>query len=806
MGFLFGLKRGFKKSLFRFIWLGVTVILLLIFSAMITKALIHMDVSFLNLTVAGEPVTSLYEYMKLFIEGNEAVQTYISNPAVLSDLAESIPVLFANVIIFVLLFWLTKIILWPLWAIFASKIGRKEKLALKRHEITIATNKKRPWLGGLIGVFSGIMIAMVTFMPVIGLSSTLIEIDNSNLAAAAETADPEPSLLTELLGEEAVQYLYRYENSPIGKVFKYTGVNAMGTAMFNNVSSVKVNGETISLTKEAKGAVRIYNNAKKISKIKFDNLTEDDIAVLLDSMKDIVKDSFGSGVVKSLFDELMPNAIDSILTDPDYEIKIPDTGIVAVNEGIEDILLAVKELNATKMCQDAIKLIEVLELMNDEHLIIQIYNEDLDAAQSLIRNIRSDFAADVVDKFFEMNTTSSLAPIIIKTGVKTACELLDVTYVDLSNENTLTALNNMFTEVLDNALIVLGNVDKDEAPYISTENISNIGAIFDAVLNGDLMHDTTFANLKAKAQEKADEALEGEIDDQTLLDVAKTAVTDIFSLIGDDTFSFESDFTIFENVIVSFLDYRDAQLLIDPDTKEYKYSLSKYGEWLDLLSDAKLFNVAYDNLLDGGFTYACTFEEESGLDISELSFLINSLKNITSSTSTNEWRTELTKLQPLKDEIMELTDSTLVPDLLVELKTTTRLADIGAILDDLIDANSIILSESNIEDLLKFAINEAPLPQEILDITFTEGTDTLTFVEKIQANIDTIESYETELGYVKQVITMIDDLGSLTHAEVGEILDDLRPSKLMAGVIDKILEVLIDESVDELEDQDIKDI
>ena len=815
MGFLFGLKRGYKKSMFRFVWLAVTVVLLLIFSSMITKGLLQMDVSFLNLTVQGEPVTTFYEFMRTFIEENPTIQSYIANPSILTDLAASIPVLLGNIIVFLLLFWLTKILLWPLWAIFASRIGRKEKLALKRHEITIATNKKRPWLGGLIGVFSGLLITLVTFMPLIGLSETIIEINESNQVSAS-AVEEHPGLITDLLvqssGEDAemiLGYLYCYEESPIGQVFKYTGLNALGNAMFQNVTTTTANGQTISLTKEIKNVARIYNNAKKIEQIDFDNLSEEDIAVLLDAAKDIVRDAFSSGVLKSTFDELLPDAIDSILTDPDYEVKIPDTGIVAVNEGIEEILLAVKDLNSTKISQDIIKLIEALEIMNDEHILINIYNyvqtnelQYRDALLDIIQNIPDNFASSIVGKFFDMNSTASLAPVIIEMSVKTACELLEVTYVEQSDAATLTALETMFTNLFNKILDIVANIDFENAPYVSEENISDIGAIVDILIDNDLMHPTTFANLKAKAQEEAENVIDENITELSLADVAKQAVTDIFTLIGDDEYNFEDDFEIFENAYISVKAYYDA----NPSVDILEYPLSQFGEWLDIVSNAELFNVVYENALDGLFDYACTMEEEVGFDISRLEFLITSFKSITSSTTTNEWETELGLFQPLKDKIMELKDTEGAMDALFDVEEDTNLTEIGALIDDLIEDGSIILSEYNIKEFLKIAVEEIEVPEDIADVTFTSGDDTLTFVQKLQENIDNIESFEAEFGYLKTLFSLFKSETKPEFSDIGATLDDLSGSKLFADFPEALLEYFIDTIADEISDEDYKEM
>ena len=51
---LVGMVRGFKKSVFRLIWIAATGILCLIFCRFIANALVNFDISFMHLSVNGE--------------------------------------------------------------------------------------------------------------------------------------------------------------------------------------------------------------------------------------------------------------------------------------------------------------------------------------------------------------------------------------------------------------------------------------------------------------------------------------------------------------------------------------------------------------------------------------------------------------------------------------------------------------------------------------------------------------------------------------------------------------------------------
>ena len=95
---LMGLKRGFKKSLFRFIWLFATFIILLIVSSLITGALATIDLTFLNITVNDVPVSNLTEMGEVLTQSLN-----LQDAAVAGQLIAAIPLMLINTILFVLL-------------------------------------------------------------------------------------------------------------------------------------------------------------------------------------------------------------------------------------------------------------------------------------------------------------------------------------------------------------------------------------------------------------------------------------------------------------------------------------------------------------------------------------------------------------------------------------------------------------------------------------------------------------------------------------------------------------------------------
>ena len=118
---IMGAVRGLKKSTFRFVWVFVWAFVCFFLAQVIAKSLVNVDISFLNLSVDGQAVNTLPEYfIKLLETSNSDVAHVISdNPQVL-DLVTTMVALGLSLVVFELLFWLTKWILWPIWAILST--------------------------------------------------------------------------------------------------------------------------------------------------------------------------------------------------------------------------------------------------------------------------------------------------------------------------------------------------------------------------------------------------------------------------------------------------------------------------------------------------------------------------------------------------------------------------------------------------------------------------------------------------------------------------------------------------------------
>jgi len=146
-GVFWGLIRGFRRTFLRSLWILVpTICLVLFLSSVVTNALINME--FPTFTFNGVEVNSITDVVQVFVEEQEIDLTAVgeSVDSIVKALLTYVGLLL-NSIVFVLLFWIIKILLFPVSCIldkrvFLSKAERKYKKAQKEYKKQLKEYKK----------------------------------------------------------------------------------------------------------------------------------------------------------------------------------------------------------------------------------------------------------------------------------------------------------------------------------------------------------------------------------------------------------------------------------------------------------------------------------------------------------------------------------------------------------------------------------------------------------------------------------------------------------------------------------------
>ena len=278
IGFLCGLK-GVKKATSSLISFVVTTLVVIFLAVPVSNLVlgIHIGEFTIQQTIANA-ITSLFG------------ESMANNDLVIA-LSNSVPVLLVSILVCIVLVLLVglicKIITNIIYKLIFGK--NKEKVVEEVHivngtpQMTKKTvkEKKHRLLGGLIGTIQGFLVAIVTFMPLIGLVNIVNDIAGTSEVQAEvldyedthkylvyptnNSSDPEQTdsglksskeLLKDMLPKEFYDYAKAIDNSLLSKIGK---VGNMSEATLNLIAKCDINGQTIKLGDELRIIVDVYD-------------------------------------------------------------------------------------------------------------------------------------------------------------------------------------------------------------------------------------------------------------------------------------------------------------------------------------------------------------------------------------------------------------------------------------------------------------------------------------------------------------------------------------------------------------------
>ncbi len=332
LGFLWGLKRGLKRSAMRIGFIAGCLLLAFFIAMPVTNSIVNMDIS--SVYTYTDPDGIVHKTPNDIIANTVAnispdIKEAYDNSESLRALIDALPQMIIQSIVFVILFWLLKLITWPIFAVIAKALwGEKKEKKVKEEKQpktvqsgrVIENGNTRPapkkkekkyrWAGAAVGTLQGLLIAFFTLLPIAGFSSIVQNIDKqaSVSAATSESKDenelkPLGQMLRESLGDDYVNALSAYEKSALGVMCGWTDIDGVA---FDIQTSAKVNGKTTNLRKEVNALSSAYNEATKIKSFNFSKMDFDTVQKLFDYL-------ISSPSLSGIADELMPYYINKTI-------------------------------------------------------------------------------------------------------------------------------------------------------------------------------------------------------------------------------------------------------------------------------------------------------------------------------------------------------------------------------------------------------------------------------------------------------------------------------------------------------------
>jgi len=434
LGFLLGFKRGLKRTLVRGVWI-ISIVLLVVFLSMTLTTKLF-DISF-NMNINGQIFATIRDYLTLLFETNLPMEG--GNYTTLVDLVIAIASIVINVVVFLVGYWVLKIItLLPYWIanifIFAGERRRKRRAKKEKQKYRV---KKYRLAGALTGCVLGFVSFCMTMTPVMGYVSIAKEIDMRT------KGDNGNGVITDLAGDTYTQIMSAYDSSVPIKVINTIGMNHLINFMFDGMTSTKINGENIVLSDELGELADVYLITKDMEVPDFNVATQqevNDFLTLTDSAVDAV---FESKLISASADAIIPFSAR-------YARQLVDTSDYKphVVEFYNAFFDQFEGYNALTTKQEVKSAINVIRVLNNRNLLLPILQDNTgDMAEFLKLNLTKDAVDDVMESVFALKTVDGLAPAMVNFLLGEGASRYGYEY---SNENEVlaTTLKNSSTLIL----------------------------------------------------------------------------------------------------------------------------------------------------------------------------------------------------------------------------------------------------------------------------------------------------------------------------------------------------------------------
>jgi hypothetical protein len=582
--------------------------------------------------------------------------------------------------------------------------------------------------------------------------------------------------VSNLLGDYA-DLIYVYQDSVAGKVMGVVGINAISNGIARSLATTTFNGEKVCALDEIQTMGKIYANVQALDGYDYQNLTQEDFSKILPVVKELSSTALSSGIVKSLYDQLVPYFIDNILNTPNYFIQLPDLGSDILNNTVRDVLVEFKTISASDIKNDILVAVDMFVDLNDANLLGDTFSGQFDI-EILQTRITTELGLKLNENLFKMNTVSKLLPICLDAGIEYGCEQFDIEFVKTEQKLTDQQTKDLFGNLITDLVSILKNIDTSSKIYITSGAFESVGSVVDAVKNSGLITTETFDNILDFVSSKISDELEQIDIDAEFKDLANTLVSDIKNIPVYKT-ELQKFGEAYKLYVDNNVDINDPDVLV----------LAKIA---DKVKGSFLYLNNQDDILDALTNWAKDFVSQNieNFDTTAVETVMASIKDVES------FESEYKGASDLIDFVMPILNNGNIEE---ELKSEENLKTLGKHLDTATQSGGVILSDKNCKILIKEMIKTFDLPEDFANITI----DQKPIKNVIASNVDKIESYEQELTTVAKIINMSSDT---TLTELGRTLDEVKNSKLLSGVIPAVVNYKIDEQTNDITDEDLIEI
>lgn len=468
VGALLGLKRGLTKAVIRAITVLIAGIAVVFLVTPISSAILSADLSDTGLVIGNIPVTTINETIINYISSIAGIGQLLLASPTLVVLIKAVPMLLVNLILFVLLFFVAKGILYFIDIILNRIIIKKDSDKPVR----------RLW-GALVGAVQGIICFLFVLMPIAGTMNLLdetmdlITYEAANTQAVSMTGNPLTSSVSMVEAQQgetmtidefpeyATNAVDAYQDIFIIKLFNAVGYRAITDSVFDRLTTIEVGKDTkTNLRAESQVIAKVYNNYDKLKDVdlaKFTAQNQTDANQLID-------DAFSSPIISGVTTELVKE-LASVWTAAE-----PSTFIgIAKPEMNEDLIktfdvLLLSLRNSTKddLSKDLKVIVGTIKVSADYHLTENIASADPDTIVTIIG--QEGCMENIIGTLASGKSTKQAIPSLVEFGLSYGYSAVGLDGSEIQVNKTAEQIN------WDREQVVLGNLFEGVGTtYLSTK-------------------------------------------------------------------------------------------------------------------------------------------------------------------------------------------------------------------------------------------------------------------------------------------------------------------------------------------------
>jgi len=429
LGFLYGLWRGFSKSLTRiFVVIAVAVASFFVVPKL-SSALLTADISSFNLVVKDVPVQNIQQFIVDFLSSFDKINDLMNASPTITQFVQVLPQILVNVVMFILFFFIAKMLSMIIYWILCAILFPKKKMENK--------NKHR-FIGGIIGAIQGLLVAVLILMPVFGIvnlstqAQTAIEESEENIAQSASSSDQaDPATFngfiaqpsedestsdesTKALTDIVFEYNKALENNFIYKTLKSVGIIKLSNVVFDELTTVEVNTDSTpteyKLTVEAVEISRIYPYVDQVINSEEFDITDN---AFVDKIILLVDQSQNSPLISEIVHEIVNEAA-TRWTDLNKDrsereflgIAVPDLGDSDLNDLLDRELGKLKDAEKETIHETLVGILKVAQVANTTQKITEEIKGEFENIS--LENIKTETITELFENIVSNDVVKDL--------------------------------------------------------------------------------------------------------------------------------------------------------------------------------------------------------------------------------------------------------------------------------------------------------------------------------------------------------------------------------------------------------------